>query len=266
MSKNVLELFHPLIQTWFKNEIGIPTDIQKQAWSKIAAGEHILATAPTGSGKTLTAFLWAINQFITGQWSCGQTRVIYISPMKALNNDIQKNLLRPLNQLKDLFEKEGAPFPSINVLTRSGDTSQRDRRTMFRKPPEILIITPESLNILLTSKNNRLMLTGIETVILDEIHSVAESKRGTHLITAVDRLILLCGEFQRIALSATVRPLLVIADFIGGYSMAGSTSELVYKKRPVSIIESGGLSIILKSLFLIHFRPQLINYCTDRYF
>ena len=136
--------------------------------------------------------------------------------MKALNNDIRRNLADPLEELRSYFSKAGEEFPPIGVLTRSGDTPAEERRRMRRRPPEILITTPESLNILLSSRSGQEMLTGIATVILDEIHAVVGTKRGTHLITAVDRLVRLSGEFQRLALSATVKPLSIVAEFVGG--------------------------------------------------
>ncbi|NLM45180.1 MAG: DEAD/DEAH box helicase, partial [Firmicutes bacterium] len=189
----MLELFHPLVQKWFTEKLGEPTDIQSKAWPHIARGEHVLLVAPTGSGKTLTAFLWALQKLITGEWQTGQVRVLYVSPLKALNNDVRRNLLQPLQELQACFEAAGLQFPALSVLTRSGDTPQQDRRKMLRRPPEVLITTPESLNLILTSKNSRTMLTGVKTVILDEIHAVLGSKRSTHLITAVDRLVPLAG-------------------------------------------------------------------------
>jgi ATP-dependent helicase Lhr and Lhr-like helicase len=232
MPSNIFDHFHPLISKWFKERLGEPTDVQLQAWSEVMQQRHVLVTAPTGSGKTLAAFLWAINQLITGAWPCGETRVLYVSPLKALNNDVRRNLIAPLEDLHDYFTKAGAAFPALNVQTRSGDTPGNERRRMLRHPPEILITTPESLNILLTSKSSRSTLTGVATVILDEIHAVAGSKRGTHLITAVERLTLLSGEFQRIALSATVRPMEKVADFVGGLKQIGHE----YRRRPVSIV------------------------------
>jgi ATP-dependent Lhr-like helicase len=231
-------LFDPLIAQWFASHVGQPTDIQQRAWPEIAAGRHVLLTAPTGSGKTLTAFLYAINQLATGVWEGGHTRVLYVSPLKALNNDIQRNLLTPLAQLRAVFQEAGCPMPAIQVLTRSGDTSQTDRRRMLRHPPEILITTPESLNLLLASPNARALLMRLETVILDEIHAIAGTKRGTHLITAVDRIVPLSGEFQRIALSATVRPLETIAEFVGGFEMLRHGETIEYRPRPVRIVQS----------------------------
>ena len=236
--KGALAQFHPLIRKWFTEKMGAPTDIQSRAWPEIARGRHVLATAPTGSGKTLTAFLWAINQLVTGAWGRGQTRVLYVSPLKALNNDIRRNLTTPLEELKSCFREAGADFPEICVLTRSGDTPAEERRRMVRRPPEILITTPESLNILLSSRAGRAMLTGIATVILDEIHAVVGTKRGTHLITAVERLVRISGEFQRIALSATVKPLSKVAEFVGGSIQKGDAKAEHYEKREVAIIQS----------------------------
>jgi len=235
---NILSLFHPLIAKWFEEQVGPPTDVQEQGWPRIAAGEHVLITAPTGSGKTLTAFLWAINQLLTGAWPTGHTSVLYISPLKALNNDIHRNLLKPLDELKQVFERHGSFFPPIRVRTRSGDTPQSDRRRMLRNPPEILITTPESLNLLLSSVGGRSLLNGISTVILDEIHGVVGNKRGVHLITAVERLVPLSGEFQRIALSATIRPIETVSEFIAGFRMEGNGHNPRYIPRPVSKVVS----------------------------
>ena len=233
-----LNLFDPLISHWFAREIGPPTDIQQKAWPHISAGEHVLISAPTGSGKTLTAFLWAINQLVTGVWEKDQTHVLYVSPLKALNTDIRHNLLHPLSALGQVFEEQGRPFPQVRVQTRSGDTPQADRRRMLRHAPEILITTPESLNLLLSSQGGRSILGTLSTVILDEIHTVVNSKRGVHLITAVDRLVPLSGEFQRIAISATVKPMPIVAEFIGGLSMEGEAHSPSYVPRDVTLIRS----------------------------
>jgi len=238
MASDGLSIFHPLIRSWFSGTIGDPTDIQLKTWPEIAAGKHVLVTAPTGSGKTLAAFLWSLNQLITGAWPCGNVRVLYISPLKALNNDVRRNLLRPLAGLKAHFERAGEAFPEITVQTRSGDTPGDERRRMVRRPPEILITTPESLNLLLSSRSGRTLLSGIATVILDEIHAVVDGKRGTHLITAVDRLVPLSGEFQRVALSATVNPLDRVASFVGGFLRTGRGRDSHYEPRPITIIRS----------------------------
>ncbi|MDA0333749.1 MAG: DEAD/DEAH box helicase [bacterium] len=129
-AESALELFHPLLARWFTENIGTPTDVQQAAWPRIAAGDNVLVTAPTGSGKTLTAFLWALDRLISGAWPEASTSVLYISPLKALNNDIRRNLLTPLEQLRQVFEAAGAPFPNIRALTRSGDTPQEERRRM----------------------------------------------------------------------------------------------------------------------------------------
>lgn len=233
-----LNQFHPLVARWFEERLGEPTAVQREAWPKIAAGEHLLITAPTGSGKTLAAFLWALNQLVTGQWPTGSTSVLYISPLRALNYDIQRNLLGPLDELRKVFETAGEIFPEIRVLTRTGDTPQSDRRQMLRRPPEILISTPESLNLMLSSKGGRSILGSLSTVILDEIHAVFGTKRGVYLMTAVDRLVRLSGEFQRIVLSATIRPLESVAEFAAGFRMTGEPGRPSYAPRAVSIVRS----------------------------
>ncbi|HLE83099.1 MAG TPA: DEAD/DEAH box helicase, partial [Thermoanaerobaculia bacterium] len=240
-----LSLFHPVVQEWFAEEVGTPTDVQRRAWPEIAAGRHVLVTAPTGTGKTLTAFLWALDRFLTGALETGATRVLYVSPLKALNADIRRNLDEPLARLSARFREAGLAVPGVRALVRSGDTPQGERQKMLRRPPEILITTPESLNILLTSLGGRSLLGGLETVILDEIHAVAGTKRGTHLMTAVERLVPLSGEFQRIALSATVRPLATVAEFVGGLETLPATGPGArageawsYRKRPVTVVRS----------------------------
>jgi ATP-dependent Lhr-like helicase len=223
--------FHPLVSEWFIGQYGRPTDVQSKAWPVIAQGEHVLITAPTGSGKTLTAFLWSLNQLISDQKLRGTTRVLYVSPLKALNNDIQRNLLTPLEELEQVFHAREMDFPAIRVRTRSGDTPQSERRRMLRHPPEILITTPESLNLMLSSMGGRSMLGQVDTVILDEIHALISEKRGTYLMTAVDRLVLLAGDFQRMGLSATIKPLDVVAEFIGGYRIEKRTVKIGYVPR-----------------------------------
>ncbi len=235
MVRSALDLFDPVTRAWFTDTLGEPTDVQELAWRRIAAGDHVLATAPTGSGKTLTAFLWAIDQLLTGKWPGGAVRVLYISPVKALGNDIQRNLLGPLSELTDRAARAtGREPPDIRVRIRSGDTPQNERRKMLKDPPEILITTPESLNLLLTSPNGRRMLGDLETVIVDEVHSVMGSKRGVHLITAVERLTALSGEVQRIGLSATIRPLERVARWLGGRVFTGSS----HRDRAVAIVSS----------------------------
>lgn len=222
-----LAQFEPGVRAWFTERFPSPTAVQAQSWPRIAAGEHVLITAPTGSGKTLTAFLWALNQYASGSWVPGHTRVVYISPLKALNNDIRRNLLEPLRSLREDHE-----FPPVSVQTRSGDTPQSERQRMLRRPPDILITTPESLSLMLTTTRGRLALGSVETVILDEIHSIVDNRRGAQLMTSLERLTDLCGEIQRLALSATVRPLEGIAEYVGGYTADGAP-------RRVSIVDPG---------------------------
>jgi ATP-dependent Lhr-like helicase len=230
-----MEKFHPLVREWFESTYPSPTDVQSEAWNAISSGENILVTAPTGSGKTLSAFLWVINTLISADNDSYQTSVLYISPLKALNNDIQKNLTKPIEQISELFKKRGETNRDITIAVRSGDTSQNERQKIYRKPPDILITTPESLNIMLSSRKGRDVLTGIRTVILDEIHYLAPSKRGTHLMSAVERLVFLNGEFQRIALSATVKPIEKVMDFIAGYKLIPGVG---YEKRVMRHINS----------------------------
>jgi ATP-dependent Lhr-like helicase len=242
--------FHPLVAGWFASHIGTPTDIQARAWPRIAAGEHVLAVAPTGSGKTLTAFLAALDALATSRWPVGQTSVVYVSPLKALGSDIRANLAKPLAGLRQAFAVAGRQFPAIGVAMRTGDTPAQARRHMLRQPPEILITTPESLNLLLSSKGGRGMLGAVRLVILDEIHAVAGSKRGVFLMAAVERLALLAGEFQRVALSATVSPLAEVARFVGALAPAAGDSVAqaapgrldgpapALVARPVAVVES----------------------------
>ncbi|MCG8609993.1 MAG: DEAD/DEAH box helicase, partial [Pseudomonadales bacterium] len=237
---SVLKLFHPAIQNWFSG-IGRPTEIQSLSWPRIAEGKHCLISAPTGSGKTLTAFLWSINRFLTGELKTGQTRILYISPLKALNNDIRENLLLPLQQLQAEVEQSGESFPLIRVQTRSGDTDSNARRQMLRQPPDILITTPESLNLLLSSRSGISLLDQLDTVILDELHSLLGNKRGTYLMSAIERLVPLSGEFQRIALSATIEPMSVAARFLGGYRCEDTDSPVPsYISRDVQILQGQG--------------------------
>lgn len=255
--RHSLSVFDPIIAKWFCAKYDNPTDIQTKAWPIIASGQHTLVCAPTGTGKTLTAFLWAINQLITGSWEPGTVRVLYISPLKALNTDIRENLLSPLAELKKQFLSENIRIPEIRIQTRSGDTSSGERRIMIKRPPEILITTPESLNLIISSPIARNMLRGLKTVILDEIHAVASTKRGSYLMTAIERLELLSRGFQRIALSATVRPLETIAAFVGGSEMVikkQRNKELQsYSPRPVKIVSSQVVKKIRITVEGVHF-------------
>ena len=152
---SALDLFHPLIAEWFGEAYGAPTEIQRLSWPVISGGEHLLMSAATGSGKTLSAFLWALNCLIKEPTRIGTTRVLYVSPLKALGNDIERNLVSPLVELREKFAGADAPMPEIRVATRSGDTSASERRRLLRVPPEILITTPESFNLMLSTNAGR---------------------------------------------------------------------------------------------------------------
>lgn len=236
MKCSILDSFHPLVKRWFIGRFERPLDIQERAWARIVEGKNVLVSAPTGSGKTLAAFLSSLDRIITGSLPLGHTSVLYVSPLKALNNDIRSNLLGPLEEISRLFENFGLSFPEIRVLVRSGDTPQIERQRMVRHPPEILITTPESLNLILSSPRAREMLKTVRVVILDEVHAVCSNKRGTHLITAVERIALMAREFQRIALSATVTPLDRVAAFVGGFRREVQNGSELYSPRPVSIV------------------------------
>jgi ATP-dependent Lhr-like helicase len=212
----VLSVFDPLVQEWFER-LGPPTEPQLRGWPVIRAGEDVLISAPTGSGKTLAAFLICIDSLIrrarTGELP-DHTEVVYCSPLKALSNDVHKNLERPLAEIRALAEERGIALAPIRVGLRTGDTKASDRQRMLRERPHILVTTPESLYILLTAEKPREMLTGVRTVIVDEIHAVADDKRGSHLALTLARLDRLAGRPQRIGLSATVKPLEEVAAFL----------------------------------------------------
>jgi ATP-dependent Lhr-like helicase len=191
-----------------------------------------LALAPTGSGKTLTAFLAALSRLAAGEYPADALSVLYVSPLKALNEDIRRNLLDPLAAIRRRFEAAGLSFPEIRVETRSGDTPQAERRRFLKKPPAILAVTPESLAILLLNPRGRQVLSGVKYLILDEVHAVLGTKRGSFLACQIGRLALIAGEFQRVSLSATVRPAEEAADFVGGLRLDAGGA---YVKRPVRI-------------------------------
>ncbi len=237
MPENILNKFRPAVAGWFQEVFARPTLVQEQAWSAIAAGEHALVVAPTGSGKTLAAFLWALNDLseragqtalqlpgasgsagdagTSGADSAAGVKVLYISPLKALGVDVERNLRAPLGGIARVAERLGVPAPDITVGVRSGDTPAAERARQVRRPPDILITTPESAYLLLTSKAAAI-LRGVDTVIIDEIHALAGTKRGVHLALTLERLQALAGNVQRIGLSATVRPLEEVANFLTG--------------------------------------------------
>src|SRR5438132_5932590 len=202
---------HPLIQDWFVQKFGTPTEPQELGWPHILAGRTTLISAPTGSGKTLAAFLACIDRLvrkaIAGDLQ-DRTEVLYVSPLKALGNDIQKNLEVPLSEIMHLAASRGYLMPEIRTAVRTGDTLAADRRLMLKRPPHILVTTPESFYILLTAEGSRKILRDVETVIVDEIHAVADDKRGAHLTLSLERLEHLTnGPPLRIGLSATQKPI-----------------------------------------------------------
>ncbi len=214
-----LDRFSEPTRTWFGAAFATPTPAQEGAWDAIGAGRHALVVAPTGSGKTLSAFLWSIDRLLTTpppEDKRHRCRVLYISPLKALGVDVERNLRAPLTGIGHTADRLGSPVPELRVGVRSGDTPAADRRKLLTSPPDILITTPESLFLMLTSQA-RESLRGVETVIVDEVHAVAGGKRGAHLAVSLERLdALLERPAQRIGLSATVRPLEEVARFLGG--------------------------------------------------
>ena len=205
---DALAPFSAATQAWFTGAFERPTEAQAGAWQAISAGDHALVVAPTGSGKTLAAFLWALDRLTTPatEPDAATCRVLYVSPLKALAVDVERNLRAPLTGIRQAAHRLGVPLPDVRVGVRSGDTTAQERRAMGRTPPDILITTPESLFLLLTSQA-RATLAGVDTVIVDEVHALAGSKRGAHLALSLERLdALLAAPAQRIGLSATVRP------------------------------------------------------------
>ncbi|MDQ4052944.1 MAG: DEAD/DEAH box helicase, partial [Actinomycetota bacterium] len=213
-----LDRFSAATREWFGAAFAAPTPAQVGAWSAIGAGKHALVVAPTGSGKTLSAFLWSIDRLLTEPVpaKAKRCRVLYVSPLKALAVDVERNLRSPLTGIRHTADRLGTPVPELRVGVRSGDTSATDRRRLTTQPPDIMITTPESLFLMLTSQA-REALRGVETVIIDEVHAVAGTKRGAHLAISLERLdALLERSAQRVGLSATVRPLDEVARFLGG--------------------------------------------------
>ncbi len=234
-----LDWAHPIVREWFENQFGSPTEPQEFGWPHIVAGRTTLISAPTGSGKTLAAFLTCIDRLVrkalTGELK-DQTQVLYVSPLRALSNDIQKNLQTPLSEIYMLAWKHGYMMSDIRTALRTGDTLQRERQAMLRRPPHILVTTPESLYILLTAEKSRAILKTVETVIVDEIHAVADDKRGAHLSLSLERLEQLALKKPvRIGLSATQKPIDEVARFLSGAERPDPVIVDVGHKRPMDL-------------------------------
>jgi ATP-dependent helicase Lhr and Lhr-like helicase len=230
-----LTRFHPLIANWFQTSVGIPTDVQAEAWPAIQSGQDALIAAPTGSGKTFAAFLSSIDQLFTQALAReldDHTQVLYVSPLKALSNDIQKNLRQPLAEIGEAALQAGLLMPELRVLVRTGDTPMADRQQMLKRPPHILVTTPESLFILLTAEKSRRLLQTVRTVIVDEIHALAPNKRGAHLALSLERLeALTLAKPQRIGLSATQRPIELVARFLAGERPRPTVIDVGHKRQ-----------------------------------
>ncbi|MGZ8097270.1 MAG: DEAD/DEAH box helicase, partial [Methylosarcina sp.] len=228
----LLRSFHPVVADWFIDRFKAPSEVQRRAWPAIQAGQSTLIAAPTGSGKTLAAFLAVIDQLVQQGLESplpDETRILYVSPLKALSNDIHKNLDLPLSGIGMALLEASLPGVIIRAQTRTGDTSQAERTAMKRYPPHILVTTPESLYLLLTSGSGRDMLKTVRTVIIDEIHALAGNKRGAHLMLSLERLCRLTENPPvRIGLSATQKPLDVIAHYLNGH-----------RDTPCTIIDTG---------------------------
>src|SRR5437764_1224182 len=230
MSSDALGVLGPVARSWFEEAFGQPTPAQDLAWPALAAGRNALVVAPTGSGKTLAAFLVFLDKLSRREPEDPEpgVRVLYLSPLRALGNDIHRNLEVPLEGMRRI----DAGF-AVTTGLRTGDTTQRERARLVRHPPDVLITTPESLFLMLTSEQAARTLQTVETVIVDEVHNLAESKRGTHLTLSLERLRHLTGRpFQRIGLSATVRPAERIAGWLAGHENG--------RPRPMEILDAGG--------------------------
>ena len=239
-----LSSFHPIIARWFQETIGSPTDVQTASWPAICSGEHALIAAPTGSGKTLAAFLASIDSLFQQALSndlADHTQILYVSPLKALSNDVQKNLRQPLNQISENALAAGLLLPEIRVEVRTGDTPTKNRQDMLRRPPHILITTPESLFLLLTARKSRDILRTVRTVIVDEIHALAGNKRGAHVALSLERLDAVTHtKSNRIGLSATQRPLEAIAQFLtGGTSHVSENRDPTWTPTSCHVVDMG---------------------------
>jgi ATP-dependent helicase Lhr and Lhr-like helicase len=236
---NALDWAHPIVREWFLERFASPTEPQELGWPHILVRRATIISAPTGSGKTLAAFLACIDRLVrkalTGALQ-DVTEVLYISPLKALGNDIQKNLEVPLGEILCKAAQRGLLMPEIRVGVRTGDTLMHERRSMLVRPPHILVTTPESLYILLTAERSRAILRNIETVIVDEIHAVAGDKRGAHLLLSLERLEAVTAKPPvRIGLSATQKPIEQVAEFLNGSERPSPVIVDVGHKRELDL-------------------------------
>jgi ATP-dependent Lhr-like helicase len=250
---NVLDCFHPAVAAWFTRTFDAPTPAQIQAWPAIQSGQDVLVAAPTGSGKTFAAFLASIDQLVREGLAGGlpdETRIVYVSPLKALSNDIHRNLEAPLQGIGEELAAMGLPDVPIRSVVRTGDTPQIERARMRRTAPHIVVTTPESLYILLTSESGRAMLSTCRSVIVDEIHAIAGNKRGAHLALSLERLqALVSRPLVRIGLSATQKPIEEVARFLTGVrreavppegaAAEGAAAEASPRDRPCAIVDAG---------------------------
>ena len=231
--------FHPAVASWFARTFDAPTPAQRAAWPAIAAQQHVLIAAPTGSGKTLAAFLAVIDELVRAGLAADgladETLVVYVSPLKALSNDIHRNLEAPLAGIREELRLLGLPQIDIRTFVRTGDTPQHERTASTRRPPHILVTTPESLYILMGSESGRRMLASTRTVIVDEIHAMVGSKRGVHLALTLERLEALAGrKLTRVGLSATQKPIEEVARFLVGTRNVNADGSAA-----CSVIDSG---------------------------
>src|SRR5690349_9425506 len=263
-----LPQFHPAVQAWFTQAFpNGATPAQLDAWPAIGSGQHALIAAPTGSGKTLAAFLAAIDTLVR-EGAAGRlqdvTRVVYVSPLKALSNDIQRNLEAPLAGISAELIERGSQAPEIRAQVRTGDTSQTERAAMRRTPPHILVTTPESLYLLLTSASGREMLTTVRTVIVDEIHAVAQTKRGAHLSLTLERLAANAAQpMQRVGLSATQKPIEEVARFLVGVGNGDSPRMLAKgdapRQAPLPLGDCGGATPTVVPAARLSHVPTIVN-------
>src|ERR671919_2351757 len=222
-----------LAGTWFRETFGEPTPAQELAWRTLAGGGSALVVAPTGSGKPLAAFLVFLDRLARQPRPDPGVRLLYVTPLKALGNDIHRNLEVPLAGMEEIAERLGRPAPGISMGIRTGDTPQRERERLVRRPPDVLITTPESLYLMLTSERAASTLAGVEAVIVDEVHALAPNKRGAHLAVSLERLAWVTRRpFQPVGLSATVRPAERVASWLAGQERG--------QPRPIEILDEGG--------------------------